>query len=187
MLDPTINLPSNPSWTPSVLPGGQPATESSVPAESPFVDTAGETAGATAAPVAAPTDYTSASAVAAEAATQAPVDTSFGHLWMQQAHDDYRHLSNILTSYGMTPDASYRLPQYNTPQWAALTAGIPEQYWSAFGNAVSADHAGSIRQNILADIHSAQEMSQAGTLKRLAMGITDPESLAQHEIPGVGD
>lgn len=174
-----------PSWTPSVL-SGAPA---SVPATSPFVDTEGAAAGAATSPVQAPDDYTSQSAETAEAASQAATEPapSFGHLWLQSVQDDWRHLSNILAASGVTPDQSYRLPQYGTPEWKALTQGIPEDQWSAFGNAVSAEHAQFIRQNILADLHSDQQMAQAGILKRLAVGAIDPESLALLAIPGVGE
>lgn len=198
-IDPAATPPDtsgNPSWTPSVL-DGTPASEPNTPATAPFTDSAGLAAGASTAAVAAPEDYTSASQEA-EAPKPAgpswlehPVDA-----WLHEGArewgditstvgDDWRHLSNALAVAGMPPDPTYRLPQYGTPQWSALTQGIPQQYWGNFSNAVSADHAAFIRQQTLADIQSDQHSAQEGGLERFIL--QNIPSLALLAMPGVGE
>lgn len=167
-------------------PASAPATEPTP--QGPIADSQALFPGAVGGPVAAPTAYTTATADAAReaAAVAAEPHQSLAGLWLQNTKSDFQFLANI-DNAGFQPDLSYRLPQQDTPAWKALTAGIPEQAWPSFGNAISAQHAQYIRGQLLAEMHNDQLAAQHGTVARLAVGLTDPLALATLAIPGVGE
>ncbi len=190
-VEPGATLPGAsdaPGGSPSVTPPAIPETAQAATEPAPQGSPQALFPGAVSGPVAAPTVYTTATkdAAAEQAAVAAQPHQSLAGLWLQNTKDDFQFLANAGNA-GFNPDLSYRLPQQDTPAWKALTAGIPEQDWSAFGNAVSADHAQYIRNQLLGEMHDDQLAAQHGTVARLAVGLTDPLALATLAIPGIGE
>ena len=170
--------------------GAAPAAPAAAPVAAPAAAPAAALPdGFTSDPAAAPTQYTTVTAdhAAQAAATAAEPKQSLFGLWKSELHSDLDVFTRTAAASGFEPDTNYRLPQYGTPGWKQLTQGIPEQYWGQFQNAVSADHAQFIRQNILDDMHQDQLASQHSLGARLAVGALDPANVALLAVPGVGE
>lgn len=78
-------------------------------------------------------------------------------------------------------DPEYVPPDPDSSEFAAMTDGVPEQYWSRLANARSARHAQYIKQNIVEELDAMDTLSRAGwggTSARIATAVLDPPALA---------
>jgi len=78
-------------------------------------------------------------------------------------------------------DPEYVPPPLESPEFASLADGVPEEYWPRLANARSAQHAQYIKQNIIEELDAADTLNRAGwsgTAFRLGTAVLDPPSLA---------
>lgn len=78
-------------------------------------------------------------------------------------------------------DPEYVPPDPDSPEFAAMADGVPEQYWPRLANARSARHAQYIKQSITEELDAVDTLSRAswgGVAARVGTAVLDPPALA---------
>lgn len=108
---------------------------------------------------------------------------SWGAIWEAAKSNDWIVAAwarqSVIDGYEVDPE--YRTPDFDSPDWKALTEGVPLEYQENLYNARSLSHAYMISATIKEELANEQLLAEAGgwgLAGRLAAGVTDPVALS---------